>query len=156
MNRVEIRIRAAVSRRFHHCRSLRPECTYYHCGRLSLKTSVDYIRLYEFSSYTCDSAAPQSFIKLSVTSTLCTCNGTNFLAHPPRSLLTHYLLFFPSATHNIIESTDEVGRNVTQLNLDCTSSLTSNQSHQKLHTGNELEFKMAACVNDLRDRAHDP
>ena len=34
--------------------------------------------------------------------------------------LLNYLLFPTSATQNVIESTDEVGRKVTQLDLDCT------------------------------------
>ena len=50
----------------------------------------------------------------------------------------NYLLFPTSATHNIIVSIDEVGRKVTQLNVDCTKSLKSNYSRQKLHTGNEI------------------
>ena len=49
-----------------------------------------------------------------------------FMANFPRSLLTPLSIIFASAAYNIVESTDNVGKNVTQLNLGCTSSLTSN------------------------------
>ena len=89
MNRVQIRIRVALTRRLHHCLFLRPESHTTAIVEDSGSKPMLTIFACELSSHTCDSAAAQSLVKLSVTSSLCIfVFGTNFLAHSPRYLLT--------------------------------------------------------------------
>ena len=80
-----------------------------------------YIRLWQFSSNTRDSAAAQSLARKIVSHV-----KLMYLHSVPISWLIplviswlNYLLCLTSATH-IIEIIHEFGKNVTQLNVDCT------------------------------------